>query len=337
MRYVLGISCFFHDSAAALVSSNGIECAFEEERFTRNKHDNRFPKNSILACLKYADITIDQVDRIVFYENPKIKLDRVLSTFFKYFPKTKKIARSIIHSWHAEKLWVPQIISRSLGISKSKIVFLEHHQSHAASSFFASGFESAAVLSLDGVGEWVTSQAGRYVGNNYQKYWEINFPHSLGLLYSSFAQYLGFEVNEGEFKVMGMAAYGSPVYKDKVEKLFLYRTPTDFKLDLSYFSYHYSDQINYTDKFIELFGKPRNPESSFLQNDSDLKSYSFDLSLMPADQKYYADIAASLQALVEDQILAMSKKLHEISGERNLCYSGGVALNSVANGFVVSP
>ena len=328
MNFVLGISCFFHDSAAALVSDQEIICAADEERFTRVKHDSRFPVNAIKFCLNNSNININDIDALVFHEDPAIKFDRVSKSFIKNLPKSLTIAKDIISSWHNEKLWLKETAVRELKIPSNKIHFSEHHFSHSSSAYYPSGFKEAATLTLDGVGEWITSQGGLQSDKDFKKSWHINFPHSLGLLYSSFAEFLGFEVNEGEFKVMGMAPYGSPKYIDKIEKLFIKRNSLSYEMDMDFFTYEYSNKSNLGKKFYNLFGDPRKKESPFL---SDSKK-----NLIFENQVYFADIASSLQNVIEDQILNMAKNLRVSTKSDNLCYAGGVAYNSVANGRLIN-
>ena len=328
MNFVLGISCFFHDSAAALVSDQEIICAADEERFTRVKHDSRFPVNAIKFCLSNSNININDIDALVFHEDPAVKFDRVSKSFIKNLPKSLTIAKDIISSWHNEKLWLKETAIRELKIPSTKIHFSEHHFSHSSSAYYPSGFKEAATLTLDGVGEWITSQGGLQSDKDFKKSWHINFPHSLGLLYSSFAEFLGFEVNEGEFKVMGMAPYGSPKYIDKIEKLFIKRNSVSYEMDMDFFTYEYSNKSNLGKKFYNLFGDPRKKESPFL---SDSKK-----NLILENQVYFADIASSLQNVIEDQIVNMAKNLRVSTKSDNLCYAGGVAYNSVANGKIIN-
>lgn len=327
MPKVLGISCFFHDSSAAIISDNGILCAAEEERFSRIKHDSRFPINSIKFCLDYAKINSNEIDALVFYENPVKKFDRIINRFLKNFPRSLNILKDIINEWHSEKLWIKEIASKTLNIKKNKIFFSNHHNSHGASAYYTSNFDDAVIYSADGVGEW-ESVVGSLIDKKQKKNLiKVNFPNSLGILYSALTEFLGFEVNEGEYKVMGMAAYGEPIYQEKIEKLFKFRSSENFELDLSYFAFEYNNKTNLTSKFIELFGEKRIPESKFFKYDE--KSVG-EFSL-ESNQKYYADLAASLQVVIESQIVDMVKYLQSSTSCKNLCYAGGLAYNSVAN------
>jgi carbamoyltransferase len=339
--YVLGISCFFHDSAASIVQNGNIIAASEEERFTRKKHDNSFPIHAARFCLKTAGIDAAELDAVVFFENPAAKLARVTSQFVRNLPRSTPLFRRILRSWHVEKLWADRIIAQKLGVSRSKIFFTDHHASHASAGYYNAGFDSTAILTLDGVGEWATTTAGTWSnGGKLILDTEIQFPHSLGLLYSSFAEHLGFEVNEGEFKVMGMSSYGTPRYVDKIEKLFMHRSCAGFELNRKYFSYEYSTNTNITQHFIDLMGPGRKPEEPFfLARFADefedtsmgtcVPQEVIDRSIM------FADIAASIQLVVEDQVVSMAKHLRQCSGQDNLIMGGGVAYNCVANGRVI--
>ncbi|KKU10004.1 MAG: hypothetical protein UX13_C0023G0004 [Candidatus Woesebacteria bacterium GW2011_GWB1_45_5] len=311
---ILGISCFYHDAAAALLVDGKIVAATEEERFSRKKHDSGFPEKSIDFCLKTAGITAKDLNWVVFYEKPFTKFERMAKTFLSTAPKARKSFASAYRVWLKDKLWIKSKIAGHIKISPRKILFTKHHLSHAAVSFYTSPFDSAAILTCDGVGEWTTTALGHAGGNKVYLDEELRFPHSLGLFYSAFTQYLGFQINEGEFKVMGLAPYGKPIYKDKIEKMIQQSTDGSFKLDLSYFNFHYSDEVSFSQKFVDLLGQPPvNPKDS--------------------DQvrEVYADIAASAQVVLEDKVLVIAKHLREKSGEENLCYAGGVALNGVAN------
>ncbi len=327
MAFTLGISCFFHDSAACLIDDDKIICAAEEERFTRIKHDNSFPINAINFCLEKANIKSENLGTVVFYENPVTKFDRVFKTLVKNFPKSISIIKDVATDWHSNKLWFKEICNQKLNIDKNKIKFFNHHESHLYSALIPSGFKNAACLTIDGVGEWITTEGSIFKNNNIEKSFSVKFPHSIGILYSALTEFLGFEVNDGEYKVMGLAAYGEPKYVDKIEKLFLYRNKNDFKLNLNFFSFEYSNKTNLTKNFIDLFGKPREPESKFLLSEQ-LSPMQFKLDNY---QKYYADVASSLQFVVRDQILLFVKHLRQISDSENLIYAGGVAYNSVIN------
>lgn len=326
-KYILGISCFYHDSSAALVNDDGIIAAAEEERFSRIKHDNSFPNNSINFLLNFAKINFNDLDAVIYYENPVIKFDRVFNRFIKNLPKSLKVFNQIANSWNEDKFWIKEIISKKYKYDKKKIFFENHHTSHASSSFFSSGFKNSATLTVDGVGEWTTSEFGTYDQNKIKKINKILFPNSLGILYSAFTEYLGFEVNEGEFKVMGLASFGEPLYIDKIEKLFLHRNEKSFEINMDYFSFENSLKTNLTNKFLNLFGEPRAQESIFL-NEDQKHPLSANVNLK---QKYFADIASSIQYVINDQIIKMSKYLFKETNQTNLSYSGGVAYNGVIN------
>lgn len=313
MVNILGISCFYHDAAAALIKDDAVIAAAEEERFTRKKHDTDFPINAINFCLKKASLTTKDLDYVVFYEKPYLKFERVLLTILSTFPKSWKVFREAMLIWFTEKLWMKSIIMDRLDIEEDKLLFTEHHISHAASAFFCSPFDEAAIITVDGVGEWSTTTLGAGKGTKIKLLKEIRFPHSLGLLYSAFTAFLGFKVNEGEYKVMGMAPYGRPIYKKEVYKLIDAKEDGSFVLDMNYFCYHHSTDKTFNSNFEKLFGTPRNP------NDEE--------KLEP----YYADIAASIQAVTEEVLLNMTKHLYKMTGSTKLCMAGGVALNSVAN------
>ncbi len=310
--YVLGISAFFHDSAACLLQDGKPIAAAEEERFTRKKHDSAFPKQAVAYCLHSAGITISQVEAVVFYEKPFIKFERILETYLAYAPQGFRTFAKAIPRWVKKNIWIRKTIAEELNYT-GKILFPEHHESHSASAFFASPFENAAILTLDGVGEWATTSYGIGKGNHIDLLAEIRFPHSLGLLYSAFTYYTGFKVNSGEYKVMGLAPYGKPLYKDLIyEKLIKVKPDGSFRLNMKYFSF--ATGLTMTEKpFHDLFGEPpRKPES-------------------PLTQKVM-DISRSIQEVIEEIVLLMAKNLHAITGSENLCLAGGVALNCVANG-----
>jgi predicted NodU family carbamoyl transferase len=254
---ILGISCYFHDAAAALLTDGQLVAAAEEERFTRKKHDYEFPQHAIDFCLRTGGLKAEDLDYIVFFEKPFIKFERLLLSTMQTFPRSLRVFREAMITWLGDKLWIKHLIQKKLGVSPSKILFSEHHLSHAASSFFCSPFDEAAILSVDGVGEWTTASIGIGKGTDIKLLKEIRFPHSLGLLYSAFTAFLGFEVNEGEYKVMGMAPFGTPRYVDKVRKLVRIGTDGSFELDLDYFCFHYSADQTFNHKFVEMFGPPR--------------------------------------------------------------------------------
>jgi len=335
---VLGISCYFHDAAAALLRDGQILAAAEEERFTRKKHDYEFPQHAIDFCLRVGEIEARNLDYVAFFEKPFVKFERLLLTSMQTFPRSHRVFREAMISWLGDKLWIKHLIQRRLGVPASKIFFSEHHLSHAASTFFCSPFEEAAILTVDGVGEWATASLGVGKGTNIKLLKEIRFPHSLGLLYSAFTAFLGFEVNDGEYKVMGMAPFGEPRHTDKVYKLIRLSSDGSFELDMDYFSFHYSADRTFGTKFEDLFGPSRNPNSLFFTDVSGYPSY---FGEKPANYKelekqnrYYADVAASIQSVTEEVLLKMAHCAFIETGAKNLCMAGGVALNSVANGRI---
>ena len=336
--YILGISCFYHDAAAVLISDGTLVAAAEEERFSRKKHDNSFPRLAIEFCLKAAGIKIDQVDYVVFYEKPLVKFERLLLSSIKTFPKSLTFFRQSMKEWLSSKLWMKSLIASELSIDSNKILFCSHHLSHAASCFYPSPFSESAILTIDGVGEWTTAAVARGNGNQIQLIKELRFPHSLGLLYSAFTSFLGFEVNEGEYKMMGMAAFGKPRYVDKVKKVLTLYADGSIKLNLDYFTHHFGTSIPFTNKFVELFGIPRTSKSLFFTRNTGFPRY---FGTPPPNFIYqakvnedYADIAASIQKVTEEIIIAMAKYALNVTKSKNLCLAGGVALNSVANGLI---
>jgi carbamoyltransferase len=320
---ILGISAYYHDSAAALLVDGEIAAAAQEERFSRKKHDPRFPVNAVRYCLDEAGIALKDVDRVVFYDKPLVKFERLLETYLSYAPNGIRSFIAAMPVWLKEKLYLKNTLRRELadlGRCKPRdlppLLFAEHHQSHAASAFYFSPFERAAVLCLDGVGEWATTSA--WVGNGAEltPLWEIDFPHSLGLLYSAFTYFTGFKVNSGEYKLMGLAPYGQPKYADLIlDKLLDLKEDGTFRLDMQYFNY--CTGLTMTNgRFDELFdGPPRRAESRLTQREM--------------------DIAASIQVVTEEVVLRLARTLHRETGERYLCLAGGVALNCVANGRVL--
>jgi carbamoyltransferase len=316
---VLGISGYYHDSAAALVEDGRIVAAAQEERFTRRKHDPRFPVNAIQYCLGEAGTDLGGVDRVVFYDKPFLKFERLIETYAAFAPRGFKSFRMAIPLWLREKLFLKDLLEKEFrkldgrGAWNGELLFSEHHLSHAASAFFPSPFEEAVVLTMDGVGEWATTSAAVGRGNSLEVLKEIHFPHSLGLLYSAFTYYTGFKVNSGEYKVMGLAPYGEPRYADTIFKHLLdLKADGSFRLDLSYFDY--CTGLTMTNgKFDALFGgPPRKPEQKLEQR--------------------HMDLAASIQAVTEEAVLRLVRALRKETGLDNLCMAGGVALNCVANG-----
>jgi carbamoyltransferase len=336
---ILGISCFFHDAAAALLRDGHLVAAAEEERFTRKKHDYDFPLNAIRFCLQVGGLEPGDLDLVVFFEKPFVKFDRILRTTMQTFPRSRKVFQESMVSWLGEKLWIKNIIRQRVGVPESKILFSGHHLSHAASAFFCSPFDTAAILTVDGVGEWATATYGVGKDSSITLLREIRFPHSLGLLYSAFTAFLGFEVNEGEYKVMGMAPFGTPRYVDKVWKLINQERDGSFTLNMEYFSFHHSTHATYTQRFLDLFGPARDPGAHFFTPTSDYPSYfgakPADYDRLARDNQHYADIAASIQRVTEDVLLTMANHLQRETGLTRLCMAGGVALNSVANGRIL--
>jgi len=336
---ILGISCFYHDAAAALVEDGRLIAAAEEERFSRKKHDSGFPEGAINFCLETAGITAQDLDQVVFYEKPFAKFERILMTSLQSYPRARAAFTEAMITWMGDKLWVREHIRSRLDIDKSKLLFVDHHGSHAASAFYPSRFDKAAILTVDGVGEWTTASFGVGDGEKIRLLREIRFPHSLGLLYSVFTAFLGFEVNEGEYKVMGMAPYGQPRYVDKVWKLIEQSSDGSFGLHMDYFAYHYSADTGYSRKFIDLFGPPRKPGLNFFTSSSGYPSYfgpkPGNFNELVRENEHYADVAASIQKVTEEVMLAMVRAIHKETGLTRLCLAGGVALNSVANGRIV--
>lgn len=312
---ILGLSYYYHDSAAALLQDGELVAATEEERISRVKHDSGFPKLAIDYCLETGGITTHDLDYVCFYEKPFIKFERMLLSAMATFPRSAAVFRESMQRWISDKLWIKSMMSRELRVPSSKILFCDHHMSHAASSFFTSPFEEAAILTVDGAGEWTTSTMAVGRGNKIEILEELRFPHSLGLLYSAFTAYCGFEINEGEYKLMGMHPYGTPRYRDRIYELIDVAEDGSLWHDMRYFAYHYSRDTTLAQAFSDHFGKP--PRDPKLQ----------DKSLDP----YYCDMAASIQKVTEEILLKMITQLHDRTGLPNLCMAGGVALNSVAN------
>ncbi|MEE9276016.1 MAG: carbamoyltransferase N-terminal domain-containing protein [bacterium] len=336
MANILGISCFYHDAAAALLVDGRLAAAAEEERFSRVKHDFGFPGLAADFCLRKGGIAAGDLDYVVFYEKPFQKFERILLTVLQTFPRSRKVFQEAMINWFGDKLWVKGIIHKRLGVPLDRILFVEHHLSHAASAYFASPFDEAAVLTVDGVGEWTTTAMGRAKGSEIVLEREQRFPHSLGLLYSAFTAFLGFQVNEGEYKVMGMAPYGEPKHLDAVWKVVRRDGGGGFSLDMDYFAFHRSATDSFSEKFVDLFGAPREPETKFFTRSSGYPSY---YGAKPPDyesacrrNEHYSDIAASIQRVTEELVLDMAKELRRSTGLDRLCMAGGVALNSVANG-----
>jgi len=333
--YILGVSCYYHDAAAVLLKDGMLVAAAEEERFSRKKHDYRFPKNAIQFCLDQGGLEGRDLDYVVFFEKPFRKFDRILMSALQTYPQSWKVFRESMISWMIDKLWISTTLKSELGVSKDNILFCEHHLSHAASAYLCSPFDEAAILTVDGVGEWVTASCGVGCGNDIRLLKQIEFPHSIGLLYSAFTAFLGFEVNDGEYKVMGMAPYGVPRYVDKVWKLVQQNADGSFSLDMDYFSFHYSTDQTYSQKFLALFGEPRPAELQFFTKESGFPKY---FGAPPGNyndlcdlNQHYADIAASIQRVTEELLLNMATNLYRETRLKRLCIAGGVGLNSVAN------
>lgn len=311
---ILGISAFYHDSAACILRDGKVLAAAQEERFTRRKHDSSFPRNAIAFCLEECGIQADELDCVAFYEKPILKFDRALESFLHSAPRNLLMFSRGMGSWFSEKLRVPDLLKKELGY-KGKVVFASHHESHAASAFYLSPYESAAVLTVDGVGEWATTCLSKGEGNALSLLSEMTFPHSLGLLYSAFTHYLGFRVNWGEYKVMGLAPYGSPTYVDTIlSKLVDVRDDGSFRLYLERFAFLDSEEMT-DSRFAEVFGEPKREAESELTS-------------------FHMDVAHSLQVVTTQILLAQARFAREQTGERNLCLAGGVALNCVANGEI---
>ncbi|MEX0737378.1 MAG: carbamoyltransferase [Bacteroidota bacterium] len=312
---ILGISCYYHDAAAALVQDGQLIAAAQEERFTRKKHDQNFPRHAITYCLRQAGISSQDLDYVGFYDKPMLKFERILYTYFATFPKSLPSFLKAMPVWLKHKLWIPQEIREELEY-EGPILFSEHHQSHAASAFLLSPFDHAAILTIDGVGEWETTTAGVGEGNEIRLHRRMHFPHSLGLLYSAFTYYLGFKVNSAEYKVMGLAPYGKPLYYETImEELLRVKSDGSFKMHMKYFGYDYG--LTMTNKrFDRLFGRPpRLPESKL--------------------EQFHMDVAASLQKATDEIMVRLANDLHRETQSDNLCLAGGVALNCVANSKIL--
>ena len=316
---VLGISAFYHDSAAALIEDGRLAGAAQEERFTRKKHDSGFPQNAVQFCLDRAGIKMADVDYVAFYDKPFLKFERLLETYLAYAPRGFNSFRMAMPLWLKEKLFQKTLLRDEMKRWEpdfdwqKRLLFGEHHQSHAASAFFPSPFEEAAILTMDGVGEWATTSLGYGKGNSLEMLKELHFPHSLGLLYSAFTYYTGFKVNSGEYKVMGLAPYGEPRFKDLIlDKIVDLKEDGTFRLDQTYFDYCTGLRMT-NDKFADVFGvKRRTPEEELTQ--------------------VHMDLAASVQAVTEEIVLRLGRSVRKETGARNICLAGGVALNCVANG-----
>ena len=337
---ILGISCYYHDAAAALLRDGVLIAAAEEERFSRTKHDFGFPHHAIQFCLQVGKITAKDLDYVVFYEKPFLKFERILLSSLQTFPRSCGVFREAMTNWLLDKLWIKTLIQEMFDIPAEKVCFSDHHLSHAASAFFCSPFTEAAILTADGVGEWATTTMGlgqaSWNGrgaNGIRVFRELRFPHSIGLLYSAFTAFLGFEVNEGEYKVMGMAPYGTPRYLDEVWQLVRETDQGGFRLEMDYFSYHYSTHASFSRTFERLFGAPRDPKAPFVTGEFG-DALDQDATLR-AQSAHYADIAASIQRVTEELLLRLARQLYEETKLPRLCLAGGVAYNSVANGRII--
>ncbi len=322
-QYILGLSCYYHDSAAALIKNGEIISAAQEERFSRKKHDSRFPKNAISYCLKSQGISLLDIENVVYYEKPLLTFERLLETYLGAAPRGGRSFVAAMQVWLKEKLFLKTELKKNLKEVQASfetdsseiphLLFSEHHLSHAAAAFYPSPFEESVVLCMDGVGEWATTSAWIGKGKSIEPLWEISFPHSLGLLYSAFTYYCGFKVNSGEYKLMGLAPYGEPRYVDKIkDNLIDIKEDGTFHLDIRYFKYHRGFRMT-SRKFHKLFGRPpRKGETELTQ--------------------FHMDMAASIQVVTEEIVLKLARSLRQETGIKNLCLAGGVALNCVANG-----
>ena len=323
MSIILGISAFYHDSAACILKDGEIISAAQEERFTRKKHDSNYPYNAIEFVLSYSNLRLNQVDKIVFFEKPFLKFERLLETYVAFAPKGFPQFLKSIPVWLKEKLFQKKLLFEQLKKhddeynSDKNIFFSDHHLSHAASAFFPSPFEEAAILTADGVGEWATTTVAIGLNNKLEIKKEIHFPHSIGLLYSAFTYYMGFKVNSGEYKLMGLAPYGNAIYQDKIKKLIDIKEDGSFRMDQKYFDYATGLTMT-NDNFNDLFGqKPRNSKDESIT-------------------QFHMDVAASIQKVTEEIMLKLARSIRNEYGIKNLCLAGGVALNCVANGKILN-
>lgn len=327
---IIGISAFYHDSAAALIIDGKLIAAAEEERFSRKKNDSSFPSQALEFCLEEGSkhlgtkLSIDEIDYLVFYEKPILKFERILLTCLKYFPKTFWFFIKSMITWFSDKLWMKGKLAELSGIAPEKIIFSRHHLSHACSSYFCSEYNDAAVLTIDGVGEWATTTIGHAQGNQIKLLEEIRFPNSIGLLYSTLTAFLGFEVNEGEYKVMGMASYGNPKYIEQIKRIFEIKDDASFYNVEEYYAYLYDPAKSYTKRLEKLLGEPRPKGDRFFVDEANKDK-----------DQHYADIAKSLQVITEEAVLALARRAKQLTGSKNLCLAGGVALNCVANARIL--
>ncbi len=339
--HILGISCYYHDAGAVLLRDGFIVAAAEEELLTRIKHDSDFPQRAIDFCLQRAGIRAAELGYVVFYEKPLVKFERILTTALRTYPRSSQVFSHALALWFEKKLWIKSRILKSLGVPADRVLFVDHHLSHAASAFLCSPFREAAILTVDGVGEWSTATMGRGVADwdgtgktEIHLTHELRFPHSLGLLYSAFTAFLGFEVNDGEYKVMGMAPYGEPRYLEKIARLAEVADDGSFRLRLEYFDFQRSTTRTFGQRFLDLFGEPRDAAAEFI---TDLTHPGNEVPREQVERnQYHADLAASVQRFTEEVLLKMARHLHRETGSKALCVAGGVALNSVANGRLLT-
>ncbi|MFT7582573.1 MAG: carbamoyltransferase [Myxococcota bacterium] len=324
MAVVVGISSGFHDSAAALVIDGVVIAAAEEERFSRLKHDSGLPVEAVAHCLSAAGLTIDDVDHLVYYEKPLRKFGRLTVTTLRTFPRGLGQFVRAMGSWLGERLWLEGRLSKTFDIDPEKIGFSQHHLSHAASAFYTSPFDEAAVVTVDGVGEWATTGIFQGAGNTLTPLAELQFPHSMGLLYSALTAYLGFRVNEGEYKVMGLAPYGTPRFREAFAEFVQVADDATLTLDMRYFCFDRDPSRSFTKRLETLLGPARAPESEL----------ALDAATVDSESQRFADIAATLQAVCEDYLLSLCDEAHRRTGSTRLCLAGGVALNCVANGRI---
>jgi len=321
-RYVLGISAHYHDAAAALLRDGEVVAAASEERFSRIKHDAAVPIQATRFCLTHAGIRMEDVEQVVYYEKPLKKFERILLSQLSTFPRSREAFGRAMRTWLVDRLWLPATLPSALGCTSKQLLWSDHHLSHAASAFYTSPYPEAAILVADGVGEWATTSLWRGGPAGLERLAEIRFPHSIGLLYSAFTAWLGFAVNDGEYKVMGMAAFGQPRYEDKVRKILRSLPGGGFEIDLEYVAWHHSAHSSISPAFEELFGPMRAPGAPF-EPDTEAG-------------RYAADVAASIQKVTEDTLVDVVTELHRRTGLDALCYAGGVALNGVANRQVLA-
>jgi len=314
--YILGISCFYHDAAACLIKDGQLVAAAAEERFTRKKHDNNFPSNAIAYCLKEASIEEKDIDAVGFYEKPLLKFERIVEVAANTWPKSYKSFISAIPQWLRKKLWIKENIQKELKNFKGEIYFTEHHVAHAASSYLVSPFKEAAIVTLDGVGEWATTTIGQGTEEKINIREEIHFPHSLGLLYAIITHYLGFKPNSAEYKVMGLAPYGKPVYQKEIENLIELKKDGSFKLNMDILTHDESTSFYDEEKMKKLFGFPPRIGGPL--------------------SEAHKNLAASIQTVTEKAVLAICRHAYELTKSKNLCLAGGVALNCVANGKILA-